>query len=71
MSYSSINDSLLERKIDLVTEGLESHYVNRLRALSSTDDTKTIVSFISNLLKLSCLHYLLFIIYKIDRDQKN
>jgi hypothetical protein len=34
------------RKIDQITEGLETHYVNRLRALPSIDYTKTIVNFI-------------------------
>ncbi|HJT47620.1 MAG TPA: phage integrase N-terminal SAM-like domain-containing protein [Nitrososphaeraceae archaeon] len=45
-SYYSINDPLLDTKIEQVTEGLETHHVNRLRTLPSIDDAKTIVNFI-------------------------
>ena len=45
-SYCTINDPLLDRKIDQITEGLEAHHINRLKALQSIDDTKTIVNFI-------------------------
>jgi integrase/recombinase XerD len=40
------NDSLFDRKMDLVTEGLQRQHVNRLKALSSVDNRKTIVNFI-------------------------
>ena len=43
---SAINDSLFDRKIGLVTEGLQLQHANRLRALSAIDDVRTIVNFI-------------------------
>jgi len=43
---SDVNDPLLDSKIDLITEGLDPQYANRLMGLSSTDDIRTIVDFI-------------------------
>jgi integrase len=43
---SDVNDPLLDSKIDLITEGLDPQYANRLKGFSSTDDIRTIVDFI-------------------------
>ena len=40
------NDSLFDRKMDLATEGLQRQHANRLNALFSVDNRKTIVNFI-------------------------
>jgi Phage integrase, N-terminal SAM-like domain len=45
----TINDSLLDTKIDLVTDGLQSRYSSHLRALSSIDNLRTIVGFIQSM----------------------
>jgi hypothetical protein len=38
------NDSLFDRKMDLVTEGLQRQHANRLKALSSVDNKKTLAT---------------------------
>ncbi len=43
------NDSLFDRKMDLATEGLQLQHANRLKALSSGDNRKTIVNFIRSM----------------------
>ena len=40
------NDPLFDRKIDLATEGLQRQHANRLKALSSVDNRKTMVNFV-------------------------